>query len=176
MAQMTPLSFQPAFDPYHAVFRILRLRSVVLSAKPIHYDHLRILDYYLMFPSRMTRIRVQPKHRGLRNRAMANAGGTPYEQQPDARSLFNRMKPFQAVAIQGLASRKYLDPILLANNEVAFVDRTMPAALEDRVEAANSDANAVIQFLGALATEYELSGVGGLKDRSGLLEFRYDAI
>ncbi len=86
------------------------------------------------------------------------------------------MKPFQSVAIQSLASRSYLDPISLAKNEIAFTDKAVPAALSERISAANSDDKAVIEFLSALANEYELSGVGGLKDRTGLLEFRYDAI
>src|SRR5690348_14330980 len=103
---MTPLSFQPVFDPYHAVFRLLRLRAAVPRDRTLHYDHLRILDFYLTFPARMERIRVLPKHRGLRNRAVANAGATPYEHHPEGRSLFNRMKAFQTVAIQGLGRRR----------------------------------------------------------------------
>jgi hypothetical protein len=176
VAQVTPLSYQPAFDPYHTVFRMLRLRMAMPRGKVLHSDHFRILDYYLMFPSQMTRIRVQQKHRALRNRAIANAGATPYEQQPDGRLLFNRMKPFQAVAIQGLATRRYIDPSRLEKNEVAFVDREVPPILMDRVTQANADAAPVIGFLSALANEYELSGVGGLKDRTGLMEFRYDSI
>jgi len=173
---MIPLSYQPAFDPYHTVFRMLRLRAAVPRGGVLHRDHFRILDFYLMFPSQMTRIRVQPKHRGLRNRAVANAGATPYEQQPDGRLLFNRMKAFQIVAIHGLATRGYVNLARLERNEVVTDDREIPAALRARIDQANLESTAVMEFLSALANEYELSGVGGLKDRTGLMEFRYDSI
>ena len=176
VAQVTPLLFQPAFDPYHTVFRMLRLRTTMPRGRALHSDHFRLLDYYLMFPSRIVRIRVQQKHRGLRNRAMASAGATPYEQQPDGRLLFGRMKPFQVVAIQGLATRRYIDPNRLEKNEVSFADREIPSPLKERVDQANAEAAAVIAFLCVLANEYELGGVGGLKDRTGLMEFRYDSI
>lgn len=174
---MIQLSYQAAFDPYHAAFRLLRLRDALKAKIVLHVDHIRILDYFMAFPSRLEMLRVTPKHRKLRNQALAFAGAKPYEQQPDDRVLLERMRSFQAVALQGLASRELVDEKqLLARNEVSFSGRLLADPLQQRIESLNAEASPLLKFIVALATEYVLGGVGGLKERSGLLEFRYDTV
>jgi hypothetical protein len=61
---MIQLTYEPALDPFHAIFRFLRLRP--LLAKPIHRDQAHILDFYQLFPYRVDAIRLTQPHRRFR--------------------------------------------------------------------------------------------------------------
>jgi hypothetical protein len=50
---MTQLTYNEAFDPYHAVFRFLRLHLACDISAKLPFDTLRILDFYLLFPFRL---------------------------------------------------------------------------------------------------------------------------
>jgi hypothetical protein len=58
---MIQLSFQPAYDAYHTIFRLMRLRIVLTSAGPIPLDELRVLDFFLLFPYLIEHIRLMPR-------------------------------------------------------------------------------------------------------------------
>jgi hypothetical protein len=51
----------------------------------------------------------------------------------------------------------------------------LPPALAERIAALNEADAELLGALRVLATEYPLEGVDGLKHRTGLLEYRYDA-
>lgn len=50
---MTQLSYNEAFDPYHTVFRFLRLFFGCKLERAVPYDKFRILDFYLLHPYRL---------------------------------------------------------------------------------------------------------------------------
>jgi hypothetical protein len=52
VAHVIQLTYQAAFDPFHAIFRLLRLWSI-LKRRPLPHDTVRILDFYLLFPFRI---------------------------------------------------------------------------------------------------------------------------
>ncbi len=68
---MIQLSYQPAFDPFHAIYRQLRVLSAIEPSKSLPVDHARILDFYLLFPFRISGIRLMPQHRRFRGLASA---------------------------------------------------------------------------------------------------------
>jgi len=172
---MIQLSFQPAFDPYHAIFRILRLRSILPSDDHAHIDRVRILDFLLAFPFRLEFVRVFPKHRRLRNLAVKESGAIPYGEQPDDQTVLGRMKIMQTAALETLASAGFIDQGKLEIGQVLFTDRPLPVELESRVEDTNKKHSHLIEFLTVLSREYELLGLDGLKARTKLMEYRYDA-
>src|SRR5262245_36699666 len=106
---MIQLTYQPAFDPFHAVFRFLRLRQAVLSQTILPRDHFRILDFYLLFPFRSDAIRVFPRHRRFKKLARQYASVRPYGDLPEDRILFHRMTPIQGAALDTLAKKGLLD-------------------------------------------------------------------
>ena len=79
---MMQLSFQPAFDPLHTTFRILRSLEVVKNIKSVHRDLLRIMDFYLLFPYRINEIRLAPADRPFKRLAITYAKTKPYGEQP----------------------------------------------------------------------------------------------
>lgn len=173
---MIQLAYQPALDPFHTIFRLLRLRPVVAAAGRLYRAHLRLLDFYLVFPFRIDSIRLLPKHRGYRRLASVYATAKPYGEQPDDVVIFGRMEPIQAVGLETLASYRILDEAELQADIVVPTGADIPRDLSERVGSANANDEALIDFLRVLAIEYPLSGPNGLKARTGLLEYRYDAL
>jgi hypothetical protein len=66
---MIQISFEPALDPFHGMFRLLRLRPIIKLHGPLNRDHVRILDFFLLFPTRITKIRMMQSHRRFRHLA-----------------------------------------------------------------------------------------------------------
>ena len=63
---MTQLTYNEAFDPYHAAFRFIRLNVACQLHKRMPFDMLRILDFYLLFPFRLQAIRFHSEDTGWR--------------------------------------------------------------------------------------------------------------
>lgn len=173
---MIQLTFQPAFDPFHAVFRSLRLRPIIQKHGPLHRDHVRVLDFYLLFPFRIEGIRLAPKHRKYRKLAEDYEAKKPYGNQPEDRSVFGRMEHMQLTALDTLAKKNLIVPERWADGEVSATATSIPVPLGPRVEEANAQEADLLAFLEVLVTYYEFLGPNGLKDRTKLLEARYDAV
>src|ERR1043166_3146296 len=94
-AQMIQLSYQAAFDPLHTIYRDLRIFEAIGPLKPLFVDHLRILDFYLLFPFKISSIRLIPQHRRFRGLATDYENTQPYGNQPESVQIFDRMKPMQ---------------------------------------------------------------------------------
>jgi hypothetical protein len=176
MAHMIQLTFQPAFDPFHAVFRLFRLRGIIRQHGPLNRDHVRILDFYLLFPFRIDRIRLTQRDRKYRSLATQYELKKPYGDQPDDRIVFGRMEPMQMSAMGTLATRGFFLPDSWELGEVASSALAAPEPLMPRIAESNAADADLMAFLEVLASQYEFLGVNGLKDRTKLLEYRYDAI
>jgi hypothetical protein len=174
VAQVIQLTYEPALDPYHTVFRLLRLRPIIAEHGPLHRDHVRILDFYQLHPFRINEIRLLPQHR--RFRTLSAKYEKPYGEQPDSRLLFERMEPIQIAALDTLANRNVYSDARWQLNEVSATDEAVPNELAERLHEINEADPDLELFLKTLASDYRLSGVDGLKHRTGLLEHRHDAI
>jgi hypothetical protein len=172
---MIQLSYQSAFDPFHAVYRLLRLWPIMRRA-PLSRDAVRILDFYLLFPFRIGDIRFKRAHMKYRRLTAAYAHTKPYGEQPEGRTILTRMEPMQSAALDTLAGSAMIDLEQLILGRVQVTDVPMPAELVERSSAANERHADLMEFLGVLASEYELLGPDGLKARTGLLEHRYDPV
>jgi hypothetical protein len=173
---MIQLTFQPAFDPFHAVFRSLRLRRIIMQHGPLHRDHVRILDFYLLFPFRISGIRLAPPHRKYRKLVQDYDQKKPYVDQPEDRDIFTRMELMQLSALDTLSDRNFIAPARWELGEVAATQVSIPPPLAPRIEEINTAEADLIAFIEVLASEYELLGPRGLKSRTNLLESRYDAV
>jgi hypothetical protein len=176
MAPMMQITYQPAFDPYHAVFRLARLREIIAKAGPLHQDYVRVLDFFLLFPFQIDTIRLMPAHRKFKRLAEIYASSRPYGDLPENRTLFDRMEPMQTAAMQTFAARELLDPKQLEMEQVASTSKPLPDEIAGRVAELNTRDQDLLTFMEALASEYDLMGPNGLKARAGLLEYRYDPV
>lgn len=173
---MIQLSYQPAFDPYHAMFRFLRIFAAIGKSTSLLADHVRILDFYLLFPFKISGIRLVPQHKRFRTIAQQFDNRRPYGDQPDDSLVFARMRPLQIAALDTLSEKQLIDAPNWRQGVVRRTQHLIAPPLSERVNSANKADAELMEVLMALATEYELLGRGGLKDRTGLLEYRYDAV
>ncbi len=173
---MTQLSYNEAFDPYHAAFRCIRLRFACEFERGVHFDMLRILDFYLLFPFRIQAMRPFSEHRHWRTISKNYGNHAPYGELPDDVTLFARMEPFQRAAANSLARVGCISAEAWERDEVLFETCELPVAFEERCSKLNESMNDVADVLKQMSHKYDLLGSDGLKRRTGLLEYRYDAV
>jgi hypothetical protein len=173
---MIQLSYQTAFDPFHAMYRGLRILGVIEPSKSLLADHARILDFYLLFPFRISGIRLVRHHQKFRRLAALYEDARPYGDQPEDAQIFARMKPMQTAALETLAEKKIIDAGQWESGSVVRTKKPLPSALAARIDEANAKEPELMEAILALSSDYQLLGQNGLKDRTGLLEYRYDAV
>lgn len=172
---MIQISYQPAFDPYHTMYRLIRILIACGDAASLLVDHVRILDFYLLFPFRISNIRLVPQHRRFRSAALTYEDRRPYGSPPEDVLIFDRMKTMQLAALDTLATNGIIDQKDWQRGIVVRTKNPIPADLRARANSANAADSLLMEMIVALATEYSLLGRDGLKARTGLLEHRYDA-
>ncbi|MCL4677210.1 MAG: hypothetical protein KJ017_01295 [Alphaproteobacteria bacterium] len=173
---MTQLTYNEAFDPYHATFRFLRLWKGCGLVGKTHFDMLRILDFYLLFPFRIQNMSLFSEDRGWRKISKRYDDRKPYGELPDDVSIFSRMEPFQRAAVTSLVNAGFLSADAWHCNQIEFVGGNLTSELEMRCSELNVSMRDVINVLCSIKERYPLLGRNGLKDRTGLLEYRYDAV
>ncbi|WP_108881052.1 ABC-three component system middle component 5 [Anderseniella sp. Alg231-50] len=175
---MTQLSYQPAFDAYNAIFRILQLQTVCSSSVAVPLDALRIGDFFLLFPFMLqdSDIRYRSGDQKIRSVGKKYEADRPFSRLPDKKTLFRRIRPFQTAAIAGLVHSGYMDAEKWDQRFILPTKRELPGVLKQRVAEKCQGNSALLEAIGLLLNEYPLEGKNGLKDRSSLLEYRYDLV
>lgn len=173
---MTQLTYNEAFDPYHATFRFLRLHLGCGITSRLPFDTLRILDFYLLFPFRLQSMRLYAEDMSWRKVSKSYEKQAPYGAMPDDYVVFSRMEPFQRAAASSLVSSGFLTQDAWDQNEIEFTDEIVPKALSSRCIELNSKMTDLVGIICQIKSKYPLGGRDGLKDRTGLLEYRYDAV
>ena len=170
------LVYQEAFDAHHTIFRIFRLRLALGYDLEIFVDHWRIIDFFMLFPGRLERMRLKSEHRKFRKPIKEFTGQKRYENQPDDVVLFRRMEIVQLAAVNTLVKADFLSDDALKKGQMHFSAATVPEQIEAPAKGHNDQEATLTEILELLATDYAFSGKDGIKSRSGLLEHRYDAI
>lgn len=169
------ISYQPGFDRFHAVFRMSCLLMALDGCFPIESDKFRILDFYIAFPFRLEKFTFQQRHISLKKVGKAYASAQPYGGIPEDYALFLRMKPVQVLALDTLAIHEMIDPDSYRDGTIMIGAEPLPPKLAARASSFVIDNGALAAVLRTLASEYPLLGADGLKRRSSLMEFKYDA-
>lgn len=169
---MIQLAFEPAFDPFHAVFRILR-QIDHRSGHAVTVERAKILDVYVVEPARCIEIRLSgpPKKAA---RLAATQQPTVYGQRPSTPVLFSRMSPMQDAAIQTLVLQGLLDADAYGQGKLLKGEIPLPENLATRIRNANGEQVPLMSFLCTVLDDIAMDGPKGLKSRTGLGEFRYD--
>jgi hypothetical protein len=167
------LQYHPALDPYHAAFRMLRLLTFDAKAE-YEREKLFILDFYVAFPHLIADIRLPPAET-RRKRAFARYAneyvftGTP-------KVVFLQMRLLQETALRMLFSKGLVDEALYHDGIIRLQAAVeLPPELAERVAEENTRDGEPVRYLVEVVGGFSLYGAGGLKDRTGLMEFRYDA-
>lgn len=166
------LIYHPAFDAYHCVFRMLVVSGVVPT---LELAKLRILDYYMCFPAEVALIQLPQEHTEIRK--VAKTIKNEYRGPVSAHRTFRDMEPIQHAAVRLLAASGVFESRQL---ELGTVSRTHNALPDDLLRAqalepaTSGPVAAVSNYVLHKLSSLTLSGPGGLKQRTGLMEHRYD--
>ena len=162
------LIYHPALDPYHCTFRMLQ---VLGYAPERQYDKraLRILDFYAVFPHLISNIRLRREHMKWRKRFLGL--DNPYWFGGEPALVFAQMEPLQETAQNLLYAQGLTDPSLYPGSIKLVIDAFRRLTLP----ASTSMSGDLLEFLVTILGEFPFHGYGGLKDRTGLMEHRYDA-
>jgi hypothetical protein len=168
------LVYHPMFDPYHCA---LRLTCVLVDskAKQIEWDRLRLLDFFVVFPHLLSRIRL-PRNL-FPKRKIIQSIPPPYEFLPEPHRLFYQLNEIQVPTARVLAAQGYIDPEALTQGTVTLVKTNDLSSKLDNFETPISFRTTnwysiIVNDLSA----YPLNGKDGLKDRAGIMEFHHDSL
>jgi hypothetical protein len=178
---MKPIAYDAAYDPYHTAFRMLRL-CLYQPEKKHPKAKLRILDFYLNFPFLLKKfLEVDgyslPKGgRGQLKKIDFDSITEPYSNLPDSTTIFRQMEIFQEAAMQTLCVRGFLDRQVFEAGEALALIATIPGDLKEGALKRNGEQESLMDFLLNFMADIEMEGPKGLKARTKLMEYRYDAI
>ena len=167
------LLYHPALDPYHCALRMLGLFSDA-ALESIEWERLRILDFLIAFPHKIKDIHLPRKFANKRT-ALQRVQGS-YESVPNATRVFFQIEEIQSAALRLLGSGNLTEKESLASGTVRVVvpPMTTAEAIGAAVDQLPYRAEDWYAFIVECLVPYPLNGNGGLKARTGLLEYRHD--
>ena len=166
------LIYNQVYDVYHTMFRILQIMSRV--NKEIEIDKLRILDFYLAFPSELLDIK---SFRGFRKyEKYLKEESNKYERVINSKRLFFKMESIQMEAIRALVSYNILSSEAFKKGKAERTSVELSENLEREISQANKAKDSLISLLTGPLASMGLYGHLGLKNRTNLIEFKYDNI
>ena len=99
-----------------------------------------------------------------------------YDKITNPRRIFYKMNSIQYQAIKILVASGYLDSQNFEKGIIKFSTKEFPLNFKENIEKSNKENNKLITLLIETLADINLSGHLGLKERTGLIEFRYDTI
>jgi hypothetical protein len=166
------LIYHPVYDTNHGMFRLLRL----LEANPdrqLKWDTYRILDLYYLFPHLLEDVRF-PRAMMKWKRAFITSG-SKYTRVPSPRSFIQQLEGIHESVARSLAAKGFIEPAEFDEKLLVRTEREIPSELAESMAGASQDQK-LVEMLAIEMAAIPLSGTGGLKERTGLLEHRYDAV
>lgn len=166
------LIYNPCFDIYHCIFRLLCILSI-LPTREHSIELIRIIDFYVLFPHLFSEISLPKKHANLKNKLIQLK--TNYNEIPNPQRLFQDIANLQLQSLYYLSSIDIIDNSKIKNNIILRTNKIIPDKLLNIISDSISHHENIKEIVSALS-DIPLNGPKGLKARSGLLEFRYDVI
>lgn len=141
---------------------------------PLEWDRLKVLDFFTTFPHLLTTFRLPQEMRG--SRAALRAVPQPYEVLPSRTRLFFQLNEIQVAAARLLVGGGMFDRECFQHGEVRLSAGEKARGLRDAMQRAEFRAASWYEVLTKQLCTIPLNGRNGLKERSGLMEFRHDAV
>jgi hypothetical protein len=169
--------YHEAFDLYHAVYRMLQILTRFNRNEYVETERLRIWDFYLLFPDKISNIKLKATEKDIKEliKDKIRKNDNPYEILLDNRKMFEKIKPYQLGALKCLASYGIIDKEALALNRVTIISKDILSIYANKFLPLVPKETNAISLLTSHFYLMSLYGEYGLKDRTKLLESKYDA-
>ena len=115
------LIYHPAYDAYHCIFRMIALIDHV---NEIEVDKARILDFYLIFPSLVEKIRMPYNYSYIKK--IAKKYSNDYRNPISAISTFRDLHQIQMAAIRCLAATGLIEIAVLDKGLIKRTEKEIP--------------------------------------------------
>lgn len=170
------LTYHPIGDSYHCAFRSLVLLRAS-EGQTHHIETFRILDFYYLFPFFLRSFsKPRPEVEQAYHKLEISKIQAPYQRLPNKKFLFRQAEGVQIQALRHLVGVGLLEADRFRESKIVFCPRplsqNLEAALYDEVKRQRK----LLEFLTQYLSQVPLYGARGLKDRSGLMEYRYDPV
>jgi hypothetical protein len=167
------LTYHPIHDPSHCIFRVLCLAHDIENDK-IPVDLIRILDFYILFPHTLASMSL-PRDL-LDAKRIFKAVKPPYENLPASSRLMFELSSIQDQALKSLMAKGILEQEALSSGYISIRKTILPQIVLSLINESTFRKAEWYQALVKIISNIPLKGNGGLKDRSGLMEYRYDNV
>jgi len=169
--------YNQAFDLYHTIFRVLVILDRFEEGTRIEIDRIRIWDFYLLFPDQVYSLRIKRKEEELRNirKRFINKSKNPYEGIGEKRKVFEKIMPYQIAALNCLASYGIIDKSFLNQQRVVLINKKLIENFRKVIDEVSDKEKNIVSLMTGFFFGLSLFGEDGLKNRTDLLESKYDA-
>jgi hypothetical protein len=165
------LTYHPIHDIHHCAFRLLSILMDV-NKEQIEWERLQIMDFYYVFPHLISTIRL-PRERGF-NKSIANIS-KPYVNMPDSNRLMFELMAIQAETGRGLAAKSIFDREKYIYGKVMLNQHRLTTELMGLINSNPIRAESWYYPTIKMLVSLPLDGDNGLKARTKLMEYKYDA-
>ena len=166
------LIYHPAYDINHCLYRMLLILEHS-NHKEFEWDLFRLLDFYVLFPHLMKRIRPFPISL-KKYKKFINQIPEAFELIPNSNRVLFELNDFQNVAISNLISKDLVDINSFQLKTVKRTLRELPLPLAQSIIASKQKDAEWFKFIINELPSTIFRGEKGLKSRNNLMEFRYD--
>jgi hypothetical protein len=169
--------YNQAFDLYHTIFRLLHFLNKFENQTILEIERVRIWDFYLLFPSKIHDIRLKQDESDIRKirKEFIKDSNNPYERITENRKIFEKIKPYQQAALNCIASYGIIDKSLLNQQRISIINKDILVEFVKNFEELSLKERNVIALMTSHFNQVSLFGTDGLKNRTNLIESKYDA-
>ena len=169
--------YNQAFDLYHTIFRLLHFLNKFENQTILEVERVRIWDFYLLFPNKIHEIRLKQDESDIRKirKEFIKDSNNPYERITENRKIFEKIKPYQQAALNCIASYGIIDKSLLNQQRISIINKDILIEFVRNFEELSPKERNVIALMTSHFNQVSLFGTDGLKNRTNLIESKYDA-
>lgn len=169
--------YNQAFDLYHTIFRILHLLDRFKDNDMIEIDRIRIWDFYLLFPDKIGDIRLKRDEKDIRQikNQFIKETKNPYDFIAEERKVFEKLKVYQISALNCISSYGFIDQLSLSQQRVVITNQARLKDFVMKLDSLTRKEHNVVSLMTSHFYLMSLYGSDGLKNRTNLMESKYDA-
>lgn len=170
---MMHVAYHPAFDPYHTTLRLLQI-LYYNPLKSYERDRVRMLDFFFVFPQQIKAIRLPKEYR--REQGAASERPNPYHFSGTTAIVFSNMASWQDAALRLLLAKGMINRVALEKDDTVMVTGELSPILREIISVRNAGILPRLSFLVDVLDNFPLRGKDGLKDRAGVMSYKYDSL
>lgn len=164
--------YHPKSDIYHCMYRFITIAKLQ-NLDQFEFIRLRIYDLLFLFPHLAEDISY-PRVKGVAKlKRLAADMPAPYEKLPDRKRLFSEMGDYHIQALQILIAKGIFQE---SEGMLKLSEAFYSEPINQLLEQGNEKDNSFFCNLAEILNGVDVAGEAGLKKRTGLMEYRYDAV